>query len=263
MAQETATYAYDELGRLVHTSAAGGPRNGQQSDLRYDSVGNRTASAIINPLPSPPPNNSVFSITGPSSSINEGDVAVFTITRTGTASGNLSVDYATTPGTASTADFTSTSGTIVMPYWASTSTVSVQTIDDSLAEPAEQFTVNLSNPMTGATIGTAVATATIAPSDNNLPPVTKADTASVGVCSSVVVNVVANDTDPESNYPLALVSVGTSSRGSALVASSTEVMFSAAGTTGNTSITYTVKDSLGATATGMLYITITSGPGCN
>lgn len=74
---------------------------------------------------------------------------------------------------------------------------------------------------------------------------------------------VANDSDPEGNLPLALVSVGTSPLGTATVESSTNVSFLAFGTTGNTSVSYTVQDSLGAMANGTLFVTITSGPGCN
>jgi hypothetical protein len=82
----------------------------------------------------------------------------------------------------------------------------------------------------------------------------------VQVCSTVVKNVVANDTDPEGNYPLSLVSVSYQGlRGTAYVASSTSVGFDAGSTTASVVVSYTVKDSLGATSTGSLVVTITSG----
>jgi YD repeat-containing protein len=263
VASETTTYTYDALGRLVLSANSGGPRNGQSSGTRYDPVGNRGASSIAQALPAPPIDNSVFSISGPAP-LNEGGVAVFTVTRTGTALNSLSVNYATVDGTAvAPGDYVVTSGTLTVPYWATTATISVQTLDDLANEGAEQFTVLLSSPSPGATIGTASASATINASDTNLPPVTTADSASVHVCDTVSVNVVANDSDPEGNLPLSLVSVGTSPLGTASVETTTNVQFLAFGTTGNTSVSYTVQDSLGATATGTLFVTVLSGTGCN
>jgi hypothetical protein len=100
------------------------------------------------------------------------------------------------------------------------------------------------------------------PPPSGTPPVTVADSASVGVCNSVTVDVVANDSDPGGNYPLTLVSVGSSSRGEGTVASTTQVTFTAYGTIGNTSVQYVVRNSVGTTATGTLNIAVTNGSGC-
>jgi Bacterial Ig domain len=71
------------------------------------------------------------------------------------------------------------------------------------------------------------------------------------------VNLLANDYDPNGNVPLTLVSINPSS-GSiyASIVSSTSVMFSAA-YTGTASFTYTIANSLGATATGIVTVTAT------
>jgi Bacterial Ig domain len=75
--------------------------------------------------------------------------------------------------------------------------------------------------------------------------------------------VVANDTDPEGNYPLSLVSVTYSGlRGDAYVVSSTSVEFDSNGTSGTAAITYTVSDSLGATSNGTFTVTISSTGVC-
>src|SRR3546814_5685490 len=87
-------------------------------------------------------------------------------------------------------------------------TVSIPLLVDANAEPAESFSLQLSAPSSGASIGVASANATInASSAPNQPPVAVTDGASVGVCNVVLKNVVANDTDPEGNYPLSLVSI--------------------------------------------------------
>ncbi|HEX6374537.1 MAG TPA: Ig-like domain-containing protein [Allosphingosinicella sp.] len=97
------------------------------------------------------------------------------------------------------------------------------------------------------------------PPPGNQPPVTEADSLSLPRCSSATKNVTANDTDPEGHYPLVLLSAVSNGKGAASVASSSEVLFEAFGLTGSTSVTYTVRDSLGASSTGTLNITITSG----
>lgn len=73
-------------------------------------------------------------------------------------------------------------------------------------------------------------------------------------------NVLANDYDPDGNTPLTLVSVsGGGVRGTPYVVNN-QVYFEASGLlNGNATVTYTMRDSLGATASSTLVITITSG----
>jgi len=265
-ASETTTYVYDELGRLVAVNNSGGPRNGKSALTTYDPAGNRTAQAVGVPT-LPLINAAVFSITGPGSSVAEGDVAVFTVTKTGTASSALSVNYATANGTAAApGDFAAAAGTLTFLAWETVRTISVPIIDDGIGEGAETFSAQLSGASSGASIGTASASATIAASaPANQPPVPVTDGATVKVCESIIKNVVANDTDPEGNYPLSLVSVTVldTAKGSAFVSGTTNVYFTAYGATGSARVDYVVKDSLGATATGRLNVTITSGSGCS
>jgi hypothetical protein len=75
-----------------------------------------------------------------------------------------------------------------------------------------------------------------------------------GKCTTQSYNVIANDTDPDGNYPLTLVSV--TGMGFA-VESATTLSFSSL-STGRTG-TYTVRDSLGATATATLTVTLAGG----
>ena len=69
---------------------------------------------------------------------------------------------------------------------------------------------------------------------------------------------IANDSDPDNNLPLTLISVSSASQGTATVISSTTVRYNSDTTSGET-LTYTVRDSLGATDTGNLFIGIAGG----
>jgi hypothetical protein len=97
-------------------------------------------------------------------------------------------------------------------------------------------------------------------SSGNQPPVTAPDSLTVRSCGAIGhVNVTANDTDPEGNYPLTLVSVTSGARGHASVYSSSTIEYIAGPRSGNDVVTYTVKDSLGASATGRVNVTISGG----
>jgi YD repeat-containing protein len=261
-ASETVTYGYDALGRLTSVTRAGGPSAAYPIITSYDPAGNRTNYTVANAPAPPPPGPVSFSISN-APAVDEGGYSVFTITKTGTATTTQAVNYATSSGSATSgSDFTATSGTLSFLWWETQRTVAVPILTDSVTEPAETFAMSLSAPSSGATIGTSSATGTINPSSApNQPPTANADTASVGVCDSVTISPLANDTDPEGNYPLTLVSVGHATLGTAGV-SGNNVNYGAGGRTGREQITYTVKDSLGATSSGTITITILSGSGC-
>lgn len=259
-ASETITYAYDALGRLVQVARSGTVNDGVNASYSYDPADNRT-NVTVSGAPTPPS----FSVNDVS--VTEGGALVFTVTKTGAASISYSVDYATANGTATAgADYTAKSGTLTFTSAQTTQTVSVTTIDDAVVESAETVLLNLSNPSGGATISDSQGVGTIIDNDAvNLPPVTQPDNGgTIAVCTFTSVNVVANDTDPEGNYPLSLVgiqSVSPGGYGSATVQSSTHVGFSAGSVGGGVQITYIVQDSLGATSTGILGIII-EGDGC-
>ena len=97
----------------------------------------------------------------------EGATAQFAVNRSGGSDGAVAVNFSTSNGTAiAPGDYTSTSGTL---NWAAgdsaPKTISVPIINDGQPEAAETFTVSLSNPTNGATLGTGTLTATIGPSE--------------------------------------------------------------------------------------------------
>lgn len=256
VASETATYAYDALGRLVQVSRSGTINDGVNANYGYDPADNRTNVTVTGGGGSHPS----FSVNDVS--VTEGGSLVFTVTKAGAASTSYSVNYATANGTAAAgADYTATSGTLTFTPSHTTQTVWVSTIDDTIVEGNETVLLNLSGATGGASISDDQGVGTIIDNDTaNQPPVTQPDIAgTIQACTGVSWNVVANDTDPEGNYPLSLVSIQSVSpswMGSAFVQSSTHVRFNSTGPTGGVQITYVVKDSLGATATGLMAVYI-------
>ena len=101
----------------------------------------------------------------------EGDTgsapATFTLTLSDASTTAVSVNYATSAGTAGVADFTPVSGTASFNPGETTKTVAVSILGDLLDESDEDFTLALSAP-TNANLGTAQAKGTIL--DNDPPP---------------------------------------------------------------------------------------------
>ncbi len=107
---------------------------------------------------------SSFSITD--SSATEGNRITFTVTRTGDAQADQTVDFATTNGTASETDFTGTSGKLTFVQGETSKTFTVETADDTLFEANETFNITLSNATGDAIISQPSATGTIIDNDS-------------------------------------------------------------------------------------------------
>ncbi len=89
----------------------------------------------------------------------------FTVTLSAASTGAVTVDFATSDGTAlSASDYTAKFGTLTIVAGSTTGTVTVQVNADTVFEPNETLTLTLSNP-TSATITTAAATGTITNDD--------------------------------------------------------------------------------------------------
>ena len=93
---------------------------------------------------------------------SEGDAVAFTVSLSAASDAAVTVDYATSDGTAAAgADYTAASGTLTFAAGETAKTVEVATADDTATEGDETFALTLSNP-SGATLATASATGTIA-----------------------------------------------------------------------------------------------------
>ena len=89
----------------------------------------------------------------------------FAVTLDAASRGQVTVDYATSDGTAKAGeDYTAKSGTLTFSRGETAKTVAVTVLDDAIDEGEETFTLTLSNP-SGATIADAVATGTISNND--------------------------------------------------------------------------------------------------
>ena len=88
-------------------------------------------------------------------------VLVFAVSLTRAAGSALTVDYATSDGTATAgSDYTSASGTLTIGAGSSSGSIEVSVIDDEHNEGSETFTLTLSNPSSG-NLTDATATGTI------------------------------------------------------------------------------------------------------
>ena len=105
-----------------------------------------------------------------------------TVDRVGGSDGLVSVTYTTANGTASSgSDYTEESGSLIYQEGETAKTIVIPILDDSDFEGDETFTVTLSNPTGGATIGTGQTTVTIVDNDVLLPGVIALSAASLSV----------------------------------------------------------------------------------
>ena len=99
----------------------------------------------------------------------EGDSLTFTVSVSPTHSSAITLDYETVDGTAishaDVDDYTAASGTVTIPAGDSSATITISTTEDSDIEINDTFTVVISNPPTGVTIGDDTATGTISNDD--------------------------------------------------------------------------------------------------
>ena len=127
-----------------------------------------------------PPHLSVADVTAP-----EGNAAVmFTVTLDAASSNDVTVDYATSDGTATAGeDYTAVSGTLTVPAGETAAKISVPVLDDSLDEPDETFTLTLSGAQ-NAVAPRGPITATIV--DDEIGPSITVDDLVVPASSEVV-----------------------------------------------------------------------------
>ncbi|MDQ4122259.1 MAG: carboxypeptidase regulatory-like domain-containing protein [Acidobacteriota bacterium] len=99
-----------------------------------------------------------------------GGFAIVTVNRIGSANDTITVDYATSNGTAIAGqDYTPASGTLTFLNGETTKTFSVSVTNETKYEPEETFNVSLSNP-TGGALLLSPSSAVISISDNDSPP---------------------------------------------------------------------------------------------
>ncbi len=113
----------------------------------------------------------IIRFNGTNATVNEGGgIATITVIRTSGSRGVVSVDYATTPVTATPgADYQPVSGTLTFSDGETSKAINIPILDDTLVEGNEFFTIILSNPQGGAQLSPATSiTVTIV--DDDLGP---------------------------------------------------------------------------------------------
>ena len=99
-----------------------------------------------------------------------GGVATIVVNRVGGSTGTVTVNYATSNGTAiGGQDYTPVSGTLTFVNGQTSRSFTIPIIDDTLDEPNESINLTLSNPTGGATLGSP-STAFVMLFDNDEPP---------------------------------------------------------------------------------------------
>ena len=142
-----------------------------------------------------------FSINSPS--VAEGDSStanlVFTVTLSGTRSSSspLTVDYASSDGTATAGtDYTAVSGTLTFASGETSKTVAVSVAGDTTDESNETVALTLSNASAGTGIATATGTGTIRDDDPNFsinsPSVVEGDSSSADLVFTVTLSASAS-----------------------------------------------------------------------
>ena len=116
---------------------------------------------VKRPTPEVETSTPTLSIAGGSGTEGADSAISFTVSLDEAATDTVTVDYATSDGTATAgSDYTSTSGTLTFDAGTTSKTISVSIADDETDESDETFTVTLSNA-SGADLGTSTATGTI------------------------------------------------------------------------------------------------------
>ena len=124
-------------------------------------LSNSPSSTVAGPTETVVTATPTVSIADGSGTESDDTSITFTVTLDEAASGTVSVDYATSDGTANAGDdYTSKNGTLTFNAGTTSKTISVAIADDSEEESDETFTVTLSNA-SGADLGTSSATGTI------------------------------------------------------------------------------------------------------
>lgn len=130
------------------------------------------------------------------------------------------------------------------------------TLTGLAADTAYSFTVKARDPAGNMTASTAAATATTLA---NQAPVANADTATVANNSRVLVNVLANDTDPDADL-LSVTTVTQATHGLVSFTATGVTYQPASGFVGTDSFTYTLSDGLGGSASATVTVNVTEAP---
>ncbi len=190
---------------------------------------------------------------GPSST------AVFTISLSAATVEPVTVDVSTVNGTATNgSDFQSVSTSLVFQPGETTKNVLVPTINDATPEPLESYSVELTN-IVGADPGDLSGTAWVVDDDTpNSDPVAVDDSATAQSDIAQVIDVLANDSDPDGDTLVIISCDSVSLNGGTVVINPDQTLSytSASGFTGQDSFSYSISDGQGDPVTATVTVDV-------
>ena len=182
----------------------------------------------------------------------------FTVSLSAASAKTVTVDYATVAGSATEGtDYATASGTLTFAPGETSKTVSVSVLFDGASEPAETFSLSLTNAA-NAMIEDGAGAGTINDTAPNAAPVAANDVVTLAAGqASADVAVLANDTDAEGDT-LAVAVATSPNSGSAVANADGTIRYTPnPGFSGADSFTYTVTDPTGGVSTGTVNLTVT------
>ena len=188
---------------------------------------------------------------------NEGSADTFTVSLSNASYQSISVQYATSNGTAvAGTNYTAKSGTLTIPAGSTSGTVSVTNIDDGVyAATGLTFNLNLTSP-TNATIADNLGIGTITNIDGQPTVQFTASTQSVNQSPSTQTVTVTAQLSAAANsnttVTIPLTLTGTATSGTDYTISPTSITIAGGSTTGTTTLTITNSGTPGADKTAIL-----------
>ena len=134
-------------------------------------VATSTAAATVTIIDDDTALPQVGVVVAPPAIVENGSAGTFTFTRTGVTTNPLSVAYTISGSATNGTDYTTLSGTVTIPAGASSGTVTVTSVDDSLVESMETIIVTIPQAA-GYVLNSGQSTATLNLIDDDTPTVT-------------------------------------------------------------------------------------------
>lgn len=169
-ANTAALYHFDEgTGTVVNDADSA---DGDQSNGVLSVGGNPSGPVWSSDTPPFGGSAGTLQFTSATATVGEGAGSTpLVVSRAGGSSGAVTVDYATTDGSAGSGDYSTATGTL---QWnngdATNQAFNVTILQDTLMESAESFSVALSAPSGGATLGALSTTTVTITDDDAVPP---------------------------------------------------------------------------------------------